>query len=51
MGTFKIELPEIVFAPESLSYSVDSNIQKKINFSVVVQNYSYIPILKSTGNL
>ena len=48
MGPAKIELPEVVYSPDSSSYSVNDRVMKKINFSAVTQKYSFDPTLNST---
>ena len=49
MGPIKLELPEVVWSTESETHSVTGYQKGKVNFSVATQNYTFDPVLKSTG--
>lgn len=50
MGPIKLELPEVVWSTESQEHSRLDYQKSIVNFSVAVQNYTFDPVLKSTGN-
>lgn len=50
-GPFKLQLPEIVWSPDSASSGMDQNQQKSVSFSVAVEELSYDPYFEPTGNL
>jgi hypothetical protein len=50
MGPIKLELPEVVWSTESQEHSRLEYQKSKVNFSVVTQNYTFDPVLKSTGS-
>jgi hypothetical protein len=49
MGPIKLELPEVVWSTESQEHSRMEYQKSKVNFSVATQNYTFDPVLKSTG--
>ncbi len=49
MGPIKLELPEVVWSTQSEEHSRMDYQKGKVNFSVAVQNYTFDPVLKSTG--
>jgi len=49
MGPIKLELPEVVWSTESQEHSRLEYQKSKVNFSVATQNYTFDPVLKSTG--
>ena len=50
MGPIKLELPEVVWSTESQQHSRVEYQKNKVNFTVATQNYTFDPILKSTGS-
>ena len=50
MGPIKLELPEVVWSTESQEHSRIDYQKSKVNFFVASQNYTFDPVLKSTGN-
>jgi hypothetical protein len=50
MGPIKLELPEVVWSTESQQHSSTEYQKSKVNFSVATQNYTFDPVLKSTGS-
>lgn len=50
MGPIKLELPEVVWSTESQEHSRLEYQKSKVNFSVATQNYTWDPVLKSTGS-
>ena len=50
MGPIKLELPEVIWSTESQEHSSINYQKSKVNFSVATQNYTFDPVLKSTGN-
>ena len=50
MGPIKLELPEVVWSTESQEHSRMDYQKSKVNFSVATQNYTFDPVLKSTGS-
>ena len=50
MGPIKLELPEVVWSTVSQEHSRTEYQKNKVNFSVATQNYSFDPVLKSTGS-
>ena len=50
MGPIKLELPEVVWSTESQEHSRLDYQKSKINFFVATQNYTFNPVLKSTGS-
>ena len=50
MGPIKLELPEVVWSTVSQEHSRMEYQKNKVNFSVATQNYTFDPVLKSTGN-
>ena len=50
MGPIKLELPEVVWSTESQEHSRMDFQKSKVNFSVATQNYTFDPVLKSTGS-
>jgi hypothetical protein len=49
MGPIKLELPEVVWSTDSQEHSRMDYQKNKVNFSVATQNYTFDPVLKSTG--
>jgi hypothetical protein len=49
MGPIKLELPEVVWSTDSQEHSRMEYQKNKVNFSVATQNYTFDPVLKSTG--
>lgn len=49
MGPIKLELPEVVWSTVSQEHSRMEYQKNKVNFSVATQNYTFDPVLKSTG--
>lgn len=50
MGPIKLELPEVVWSTDSQQHSRSEYQTSKVNFSVATQNYTFDPVLKSTGS-
>ncbi len=50
MGPIKLELPEVVWSTVSQEHSRMEYQKNKVNFSVATQNYTFDPVLKSTGS-
>jgi hypothetical protein len=50
MGPIKLELPEVVWSTVSQEHSRTEYQKNKVNFSVATQNYTFDPVLKSTGS-
>jgi hypothetical protein len=50
MGPIKLDLPEVVWSTESQEHSRMDYQKNKVNFSVATQNYTFDPVLKSTGS-
>ncbi len=50
MGPIKLELPEVIWSTESQEHSRLEYQKNKVNFFVATQNYTFDPVLKSTGN-
>jgi hypothetical protein len=50
MGPIKLELPEVVWSTVSQEHSRVEYQKNKVNFSVATQNYTFDPVLKSTGS-
>lgn len=50
MGPIKLELPEVVWSTVSQEHSRMDYQKNKVNFSVATQNYTFDPVLKSTGS-
>jgi len=50
MGPIKLELPEVVWSTVSQEHSKMEYQKNKVNFSVATQNYTFDPVLKSTGS-
>ena len=50
MGPIKLELPEVVWSTDSQEHSRMDYQKSVVNFSVAVQNYTFDPVLKSTGS-
>ena len=50
MGPIKLELPEVVWSTVSQEHSRAEYQKNKVNFSVATQNYTFDPVLKSTGS-
>jgi hypothetical protein len=50
MGPIKLELPEVIWSTDVQEHSKDGFQKSKVNFSVATQNYTFDPVLKSTGN-
>ena len=48
-GSFKLTLPEIIWSPQSAESGMDQNLQKTVNFEVVVNNLTFDPYLEPTG--
>jgi hypothetical protein len=50
MGPIKLELPEVVWSTVSQEHSRTEYQKNKVNFLVATQNYTFDPVLKSTGS-
>ena len=50
MGPIKLELPEVVWSTDSQEHSKLGYQKSKVNFLVATQNYTFDPVLKSTGS-
>jgi hypothetical protein len=50
MGPIKLELPEVVWSTDSQEHSRSEYQKNRVNFSVATQNYTFDPVLKSTGS-
>jgi hypothetical protein len=50
MGPIKLELPEVVWSTVSQEHSRMEYQKNKVNFSVATQDYTFDPVLKSTGS-
>lgn len=50
MGPIKLELPEVVWSTVSQEHSKMEYQKNKVSFSVATQNYTFDPVLKSTGS-
>ena len=46
----KLELPEVIWSTDSQEHSRMDYQKSKVNFSVATQNYTFDPVLKSTGS-
>jgi hypothetical protein len=50
MGPIKLELPEVIWSTDSQEHSATEFQKTKVNFFVASQNYTFDPVLKSTGS-